>query len=80
MNISSVLINVWETRRGNTYWKIQRHMQHWAQGTRNYRLILIRAKGTYNKNYNTDVIEDTLEALFILLDDNNPCVANLVVF
>jgi hypothetical protein len=25
---------------------------------RNYRLILIRAKGTYNKNYNTDVIED----------------------
>jgi hypothetical protein len=45
---------------------------------RNYRLILIRAKGTYNKNYNTDVIEDTLEALFILLDDNDPCVANLL--
>jgi hypothetical protein len=30
MNISSVLINVWETRRGNTYWKIQRHMHKYA--------------------------------------------------
>lgn len=45
---------------------------------RNYRLILIREKGTYSKNYNPDVIEDTFEALFILLDDNDPCVANLL--
>ena len=33
---------------------------------RNYSMVLIRAKGTDNKNYKTDVIEDTLEALFFI--------------